>query len=129
MREKRIYKEWPRWFSTVKVGDILRSGSGTLRVVRAVSRPLNKKKHSPRPFHLWVTLAIRHCSWTGQATTILDASGLLSKGYTHTGHRHYFKSRLDRRLQKQLAVQEVTRIGEWKEMKLLKCCDVVGVLE
>lgn len=79
------------WMANVKVGDVLRSASGTLRVVRDVHRYKNGELRS-------VTFSIRHCSWTRRPYTILGFSDLRLLGYTKVGANYSMKTELDRRL-------------------------------
>lgn len=109
----------PAWFDTVKPGDVLRSGRGTLRVVRSVHRA----RHRHGGVHLYLTFTIRHCSWTGRCYTVLTGPDLLTLGFTHTGKRwgSFGKTAMCKRVAK--AIEEKTMPGGYS----LTCHEVVGV--
>lgn len=67
-----------RWMRTVKVGDVLESGSGAHRVVRGVHRYKNGDLRC-------VDFAIKHRSWTGRPWTSLSFTDLRMYGYRPTG--------------------------------------------
>lgn len=86
----------PPWMRAVQVGDVLRSGTGTLRVVREVTRHADGDLRS-------VTFAIRHGSWTGRPYTVLNFTDLRLLGYSRVGARVSMNSELDRRLNAEIA--------------------------
>lgn len=100
------------WVSKIRVGDILRSGAGVLRVVRGVTHYKTKT---------FVAFTIRRCSWTGRCYTILDHASLKSQGFQPTGKRLRLRSNLDREIRAEIL--ESRRPSEIK----LHCCDVEGV--
>lgn len=79
------------WMATVKVGDVLRSCAGTLRVVRRVSR---FKDGDLRSVHF----SIRHGSWTGRPYTVMGFTDLRQQGFTRIGANYSMRTELDRRL-------------------------------
>lgn len=70
----------PEWMFAVRIGDVLQAATGTYRVVRDLSRYA-----SGELYH--VTFVIAHPSWTGRATTVLNASDLRTRGFRHAGVR------------------------------------------
>ena len=116
----------PEWFATVRVGDVLLSGSGDFRVVRRVSRrgPTWRRRglrlDRGKPDELiGVTFAIRRCSRYHQPYTTYTASDLKTLGYTHTGVRVRLRSTLDKKLARYLE----RRDGRPK----MDCCTVRGL--
>lgn len=79
----------PEWMAWMREGDVLKSGAGAYRVVRNVVR---KKRH------IYVTFTIKRRSWTGRAYTVVNASDLLTFGYTHTGVRLKLDTEMDARI-------------------------------
>lgn len=98
------------WIKELRVGDVVRSGSGTLRTVRAV-------KHYKRRTN--VTFSILHCSWTGRCYTVMTDCDLRTFGYRPTGQRKRLRSRLDRAVARDF--------GKPKDRTRLSCCDVRGI--
>lgn len=92
-RRRRVQ---PPWMAVVAVGDVLRSGTGTLRVVRKVSRYLDGDLRS-------VTFAIRHGSWTGRPYTVMGYTDLRMLCYSRVGARVTMNTELDRRLNAEIA--------------------------
>lgn len=73
------------WRDALRPGDILRTPSGDLRVVRTVS-----KKASG---FLWgCTFVIRRRSWTNRPYTVVTRCDLQQRGFKPTGHRYTFKA-------------------------------------
>jgi hypothetical protein len=99
----------------IRVGDVMKTKSGDLRVVRYVS--YRKTSWGER---VMVAFAIRNCSWTGGCDTFLTASELAGRGFRPTGHR----VRLNRQIDKLIAAE----VGKktWRPRKI-GCCDVKGV--
>lgn len=101
----------PKWFDTVKVGDVLQMPSGSYRVVRKVSR------HKPKgngDYNIFIFFAIMHCSWTGNCHTIYDGCAL--KHWTHTGERVRLNTLLDRQIAHDLEYK-----NRFPKDQLLKC--------
>ena len=97
---------------SVRVGDVLRAGTGTLRVVRHVSFYKDGDLRS-------VTFSIRHCSWTHRPTTTMNYTDLRIMGYEPTGVRVALRSKMDRELSADIADHN---------RRKLHCCDVRGVM-
>lgn len=95
--------------SRLRVGDVVRMPSGTLRTVRRVT-------HHPVSGKASISLAILHCSWTRRAYTIYNGNDL-AQGWTVTGTRRKLRTKLDREL-----AREITNYG----LPTLTCCDVKG---
>lgn len=99
------------WMLKVKVGDVLRSGRGTLRVVRSVCRFSNGDLAS-------VSFAIKHCSWTKRCLTAMSYHDLNYNGYTRTGINWKMKGPLD---------PEINAHAENHNLRKLTCCAVRGI--
>ena len=97
----------------LKVGDILKTPSGDLRVVREVDYNADGT--------LWmICLAIRRCSWTRRAYTMLTPNDLRARKFKPTGKRVRLTGKLDRRLARDIASNDPDRRG-------LDCCAVRGM--
>lgn len=106
------------WIRRIKVGDVLRSPKGALRVVRAV-------QHSNIPFYgirTSVTFTIMRCSWTTRCYTIYTGNDLVQMGYSPTRGKVPLRKRIDKAI-----AEEFQRPGGIAAVKL-HCCDVLGVL-
>ena len=105
----------PKWFDTVRKGDVLQMPSGKYRVARLVARhrPYNRTGH----YNLYIYFAILHCSWTGNCHTIYDGNQL--KHWTHTGQRVRLNTEFDREIAHDLEYK-----NRFPEDQLLTCCDV-----
>ena len=79
------------WMAGLKVGDVIRSASGTLRVVRKVIRFKDGDLRA-------VYLSIRHCSWTRRPYTVLSYTDLRCLGFTKVGANYSMRTELDKRL-------------------------------
>ena len=101
----------PDWMRQVSIGDVLASGTGTLRIVRRVS-------HYPDGDLRSVTFAIRRCSWTRRPTTVMGYSDLRLLGYQPVGASMPLRARLDHELAKDIADHR---------RQSLHCCDVRGI--
>jgi len=102
-----------KWIERIEKGDILRSKSGLLRIVRAVHHSWIPQSQQIRTS---VTFTIKRCSWTGRCYTILNGSDLMTQGYQHTGKR----IRLQKKMDKEIAAE----FGQKPESLKLTCCDV-----
>lgn len=101
----------PDWRETLKVGDVLRTPSKDFRVVRKVSRRKSGL--------IWgVTLAIRRCSWTHRAYTVLTRSDLRTMGYRKANVCVRLTSKMDR------ALDRCILLRDGKNGQSLTCCDV-----
>lgn len=112
----------PAWIHRIKRGDILRSGSGLLRVVRSVSHSLipvgcggTRKPH----FRTTVIFTIQHCSWTGRCYTVYTGNDLVQIGYRPTRGRIRLNRKIDRRIEQEFR--------EHPRVPGLSCCDVEGI--
>lgn len=88
----------PDWRDELKVGDVLITPSGDLRIVRDVRM---KKCGLLR----CVTLAIRRCSWTRRAYTIYCRPDLVTIGYRKAGVRARLSGPLDEKMAQCLAYE------------------------
>lgn len=94
----------------VKVGDVLMSDRGSLRVVRRVSRFECGALRA-------VAFAIKRCSWTRRPSTTYSYTDI--KRWTPTGASVELDSPLDEQLRQCLADHRLQLLHSW---------DVVGVL-
>lgn len=102
----------PAWMISLKPGHVIQRPGSRFRVVREVSRYRNGELRS-------VTLAIRHCSWTGRCYTILNASDLRILGYRRVpAKRRTLRQSMDRKFAK--AVSQRCDVRPF----VLTCCDV-----
>ena len=101
------------WIKRIRKGDILRSGSGMLRVVRAVSH------HGPSIPKTNVTFSIKRCSWTGRCYTVMTGNDLRQLGYRPTRGRMRLRGKLDLLIEGDFGASP----GDTR----LTCCDVEGV--
>lgn len=100
------------WIPKIQKGDVLRSGSGTLRVVRHVSHGRARSS---------VYLAIRRCSWTHRCYTVYNSADLKTGGWSHTGKRV--------RIDDEFSLKIDAAIHQDKgKPYILDCCDVVNVV-
>lgn len=97
------------WMHKVIPGDVLKMPSGTLRVVRHVSRYPNGDMHG-------CGFVIKHCSWTGRPTTFKTYTELM--GWKYVGVRVRLDTELDEKIR-----AETRYNGKPK----LSCCAVKGI--
>lgn len=102
---------------SLEVGDLIRL-NGTLRVVRDVSRPPKRSSKGYRNYSF--TFAILRCSWTHRPYTVRNRVDLyradlsvVCKGYGAE------RGPLEVELQREIADDRI---------RLLECCDVIGVI-
>jgi hypothetical protein len=104
------------WISRLKKGDVLRSRSGMLRIIRRVS-------HSKIPFYgirTTVTFTIQTCSWTGRPYTIYTGNDLVQMGYEQVDARFALRRKFDRALELDFEAPTAAACE-------FSCCDVRGV--
>lgn len=101
----------PAWTRRVCVGDVLKSATGSFRVVRAVGYKPNGALRS-------VVFTIQHCSWTHRCLTTLTYTDLIQRGFRPTRARVTMRTPLDREIMRHVRDSRVRR---------LRCCDVRGV--
>lgn len=103
-------KPAPDWFSKVQAGDVLRTPSGDLRLVRAVHR--NPPKPRRKREQVWVYFAIRHCSWTGRCYTLYsDSDSYLRQFEWVTRRKNWRPTRIDREIAKNIADHRYRTVG------------------
>lgn len=104
------------WINRIKRGDVLRSPSGKLRIVREVhhhdSGSINKT---------YVTFAIQRCSWTGRCFTVYTGNDLRGGGWRPVGASVKLNTKFDRLIQWEIVERPLPA-----EIKI-HCCDVVGI--
>jgi hypothetical protein len=98
------------WMATVKAGDVLISGRGTMRVVRRVNRYQNGKLRS-------LVFTIKRCSWTNSAFTHLNFTDLRYQGYAPLGVHMPLRSAWDRKIS-----EESCKLDP--KTRTIDCCDV-----
>ncbi len=104
------------WISRIKKGDVLRSGSGMLRIVRRVSHSHNKYYGTRTS----VTFTIQSCSWTGRPYTVYNGNDLVQMGYAPVAGRFALRTKFDKTLERDFSAKD-SRECEFS------CCDVRGV--
>jgi len=102
------------WMRTVEVGDVLQERQGAMRVVRRVTRYSNGDLAT-------VTLAIRRCSWTRRAYTVLFYTDLRIRGFRKIAR---LRSPLRRPLD--LKIQAAIAQNAW-EPYCATCSDARGI--
>jgi hypothetical protein len=102
------------WTAKIKAGDVLKSPSGVLRVVRVVKH----FEHPNRPPKCAVTFTILNCSWTGRGTTTYFSNDLRAFGYRPTKARVRLNTKIDRMIKSD---------RENSPQKTLTCCMVRGI--
>jgi hypothetical protein len=112
------------WIARIKKGDVLRSRSGVLRVVRGVT---HSQVHYNGPPHIRtnVVFAIKHCSWTGRPYTVYTGNDLVQMGYRPTSARVSLRKKIDRAIERTYHAAP-----DWfaKKPYEITCCDVSGVV-
>lgn len=104
------------WMDRIQVGDVLKSPNGDYRVVRQAD--LNKNKRSIYYNRkLYFGFAIRRCSWTGRATTIMTRHDLKARGYEPVGVRVKLTKDIDKTLEHDFDYSN-------RFDQILNCCDV-----
>ena len=77
-----------QWSLTIQEGDVIRTKSGTLRVVRAVHRhPKASGKGSGKATvarRCFCFFAIKRCSWTGAGYTVYNVAEMVGMGWLPT---------------------------------------------
>lgn len=95
--------------SYVKVGDVLRTPSGKLRIVRKVSRNQHGQFNG-------AGFVILNCSWTKRPVTYKIFTELLD--WEHTGTEVELTSAMDAKIAIEM---------ECRGLPKLSCCDVKGI--
>lgn len=101
-------------FKIPKVGQIYRSPSGLLRVVRHVSPCLKN------PGRTSVYFTINHCSWTGRCYTVYCVQELRNLGYVKLRKNFRVRGKFAAKI-----VQEMTQRVAIPPK--ITCCDVEGI--
>ncbi len=105
------HRKQPEWMRNVKVGDVLRSGRGTFRVVRSVAFFDDGQLRS-------VQFVIRHCSWTGRCLTSMNYTDMVGNGYEPTRIKWKMNGPLD---------PIINAHAENHRLQQMHCCDVIGI--
>ena len=103
----------PKWMLDVRVGDVIARQNGSWRIVREVSRKSEGRLRC-------VTLAIRRCSWTNRAYTVLNDNDLRQCGYRRVARNAKMHTRLDHLIAK--AIHQPC-----SEPICLRCHEVKGI--
>lgn len=101
------------WMLKIRVGDVLESGSGDLRIVRSVTT-----HKTPYGYRVSVTFVIHRCSWTNRCYTVLTSGDMKNRDYRPTGIRMSLRSKLDK---------EIFREMKERGKPTITCCDVAGI--
>lgn len=107
------------WTNKLEVGDVLRTPTGDLRVVRLASHHIITSGGRRPHWRSSVCLTIKHCSWTTRCYTVLNSADLKTRGFRPTGKRVRLQSRLDAEIRRNFGVD--------KKDITLHCCDVEGI--
>lgn len=106
-----------KWISQIKVGDVLRSRSGLLRVVRNVNHLPVRGYKKPRTS---VSFSIQRCSWTHRCYTVYFGNDLIQFGFRPVNARVQLRKKIDK-----LIKREIQSDCNWKPK--IDCCDVRGI--
>ncbi len=104
------------WISKIRKGDVLRSRTGMLRIVRHVSHQM-VKHHGLRTS---VTFTIQRCSWTSRPHTVYTGNDLRQMGYQPVRGRFALRTKFDRTLEKDFDAPNAAACT-------FKCCDMKGI--
>lgn len=104
-------RKQPDWMRDIKVGDVLCSGRGTMRVVRHASFYSNGDLRS-------VQFIIRRCSWTHRCLTTMNYNDLQYQRYSPTMFHWKMKGPLDNVIAKHVKDHN---------FQTLDCCAVKGI--
>jgi len=107
------------WIARIRKGDVLRAGSGLLRVVRHVSHS-TVKWNGPAHTRTNVYFSIKHCSWTHRCYTVYTGNDLVQMGYRPTRARVKLRKKIDRIIE-----HDITNRDRFDQK--LTCCDVESV--
>ena len=115
-----------QWSQEIQEGDVIRTKSGTLRVVRAVHRhPKASGKGSGKATiarRCYCFFAIRHCSWTGRPHTGYSIGEMVTMGWTPTAAKpRALDADIDRKLARDMEMRGRSQDNE------LTCCAVRGL--
>jgi hypothetical protein len=105
----------PKWMARVRVGSVLRAGSGAMRVVRSVTRHADGRLCA-------VSFAIASCSWTRRCYTVVMSNDLRQRGFRMVRVKpRSLNTELDRKIAQSIAQPA------WERPYVLRCCDVEGI--
>lgn len=103
------------WVKKLKVGDVLKSRTGMLRIVRSIHV-------GPTVASTRLIFTIQHCSWTTRGYTVYTGNDLRQMGYSKVGRKRYkLKDHFDK-----LLAEDFRRGGNASECNF-HCCDVIGI--
>lgn len=105
------------WTKRLQVGDVIRSKTGKLRIVRYASHDPRK----PTPSGSFFAFCIGRVSWTTRPYTFVTGNDLKQSGYMPTGARAKLNHEFDRKL---LACMDKATAAECS----LHARQVVGIL-
>lgn len=105
----------------IRVGDILKTPSGLLRVVRRVSRYRHRDGRKRNPARsVWCNFIIQHCSWTHRPYTCYSVGEMNQLKWEHTGKRMKLNTEFDRLLESDFEADR-------SEDCMFTCCSVEGI--
>lgn len=91
----RVTRTQLPWYKTLRVGDVLKSRSGKLRVVRNIYYFADGDLKA-------VSFIIKNCSWTGQPHTSYGFTDLRLHGYEPVGVRVRLNTDFDKAIEKSI---------------------------
>lgn len=106
----------PDWIVQLKVGDVVRTRSGRLRIVRHVSH--HKNMYGTR---VCLSFTIQRRSWTNRAYTTVTGNDLVQAGWQPTRAKAKLNTAFDWAME-----QEIHRHGGIEQC-VLRARDVIGI--
>lgn len=107
------------WINRIKAGDVVKSRTGLLRVVRDVSHHIVSCGGTKPHVRTCVVFSIKACSWTHRCYTVYTGNDLVQYGYRRTTASVSLRKKIDKAI-----LAEIRKGGKKAGMT---CCDVVGV--
>lgn len=125
IKDPELGKMADHWAQTIQNGDVVRTPSGDLRVVRSVHRcgPKTGKGAwgSTLARRVYCHFAIRHCSWTGRPYTNYNVAEMVQMGWVPTAAKpRALRSDIDKALEHDFGANRT-------EDCILTCCAVRGL--
>ncbi len=113
-----------QWAAEVQEGDVVKTKSGDLRIVRAVHRhPKATGKGSGKATkarRVWCFFAIKHCSWTGAGYTLYTIAEMVGMGWLPTSAK-------PRRMSAEIDVRLKSDFARPGKDRCVRCCEAVGL--
>ncbi len=114
-----------QWSAEIQEGDVVRTKSGDLRVVRAVHRhPKATGKGSygaTQARRTYCFFAIKHCSWTGAGYTLYNVAEMVGMGWLPTTAKpQKLTAEIDLKLRADFEARD-------SRSRCVRCCEAVGL--